>query len=962
MENPYQNSLSINVDLDHQHGGYLNPAGLVLEQGEEQHQLQQQDMGIARFSQRVSPSLDNLFSNREVLARRLKNRPDRDDLVDRNIIPAHAHSPAIFNKVTQLERKKTGDFLTKKIRARPSRQQLIQRHILSEDTRVDPSLLEKVGKLERQRIADQLNERLLKRPGPIELIQEHILPVESPIQNAIEQGNLDYQQTVSPASSHADSPSVTDLESGINTLNCTSPSPPPPMMDQHQINLTDISFQKQLRSVSESSSLSSPMYTDTNFNKSSQISLSQKENERLVKSLNKKTRQTKPKVKKLKFHECLPGNTTGQKQPQEPNSEIVDERYKRLLEQQTIYLRLQVMQQNAVMNALQGNTESMEQVNEEIEHIITKEQKKSSEPQPIKSIDGKKLDDLRVIDLRAQLKQRGLLVSGSKAKLIERLAAFEEGKASPSDFAYSNSTVQDSTLGIVASKVATQPVTEMPPPVTTVMQVTAYATNSGQTYQVIQAVPQSTQNIMQYQVLPTHCATSATNSGGPMTQLRLDQVSPLPVVAVTQPNVMTVQEKVSDKPLRTQATPSPSTIQFHVTPPPQQQSPTIVLHSGPPLQQASIYHRDKPKVKVQKLPVISQGQCFNLSDSHQRLSQSVPMQQQYNNNYLVDSNTANLNYTSLNQDLTSTDSHDIFQQQNFRGRASSEPASHLTKLKINKLDSTKSVFSNNSNSPSSMLQSPSPIDSYLNNHLNQRQMSKDSNVSSIKSENIEDIMDIIGELSSPSSNQAGVKSEEPPPYNSCLYDKSKFLNVGQQNKPFNTSMPDNINLLSGSPSQNFLNSSYSPYPGGFNHTSSTGSIPQQAELSTSPYSRTTTPSNFMNCNSMSPVSAMTDDPMELERFPSPMGGNNTLNWLDLNMEPGSPNMNFQGMSSNNGESSSNLNMSSGFGDFNTTPSNNIYTNPHATYQNRSQTSILYGSSPKPQDGYISLFDLEGGDY
>ena len=591
------------------------------------------------------------------------------------------------------------------------------------DTRVDPSLLEKVGKLERQRIADQLNERLLQRPGPIELIQDRILPVESPIQNAIDQGNVDYQQTVSPASSHADSPSVSELETGINTLNCTSPSPPPPLTTQqitNDVNLSEISFKNTLKNVSESANIPGvPLYVSGDSfksNSSSQISISQRENERLVKSVNKKSRQQKPKVKKLKFHECLPGVTSGKKVEESP--EVVDERYQRLLEQQTLYLRLQVMQQNAVMNALQGNTETMEQVNEEIESMITKEQKKSSET--IKSIDGKKLDDLRVIDLRAQLKQRGLLVSGSKAKLIERLSSFEAGKSTPADFAYSNTIMHDSAHPNnknTQQATVVQPNTDISsPPATTVMQVTAYATNSGQAYQLIQAVPQQSQNVMQYQVLPAHAST-----GGDALppQLRLDQVNTLPVVTVAQPSVMTMQERVSDKPLRAQATPSPSHIQFHISPPPQQSSPTIVLHSGLPLQQASLHHRPKSKVKVQKLPVISQGQCFTMPENvHQDagipgLSQSVPPPLQFNNNYIIDTNSTNLNYqnslsnSSLNQEMTT----DIFngnnqQQQQFRGRASSEPASQLKRFQQNnKVDTTKSVFSNQleGNNPSSPL-------------------------------------------------------------------------------------------------------------------------------------------------------------------------------------------------------------------------------------------------------------------
>jgi len=241
------------------------------------------------------------------------------------------------------------------------------------------------------------------------------------------------------------------------------------------------------------------------------------------------------------------------------------------------------------------------------------------------------------------------------------------------------------------------------------MQVTAYATNSGQTYQLIQAVPQqSTQNVMQYQVLPAHCATTAGSTGGDSIppQLRLDHVNTLPVVPVTvaQPSVMTVHERISDKPLRAQATPSPSHIQFHITPPPQQTTPTIVLHSGLPLQQASLHHRPKSKVKVQKLPVISQGQCFNMPENLQQqsgltgLSQSVPPPLQFNNNYIIDTNTTNLNYqnslsnSSLNQEMTT----DIFSTNNqqFRGRASSEPASQLKRFHNHKPDTTKSVFSN----------------------------------------------------------------------------------------------------------------------------------------------------------------------------------------------------------------------------------------------------------------------------
>lgn len=210
----------------------------------------------------------------------------------------------------------------------------------------------------------------------------------------------------------------------------------------------------------------------------------------------------------------------------------------------------------------------------------------------------------------------------------------------------------------------------------------------------------------------------------------------------------------------------------------------------------------------------------------------------------------------------------------------------------------------------------------------------------------------------------------------------------QQTKSFKSSVPENMNLLGGSPSQTFLTNQYTSagslqfhqqQSNSFhnqNHSSSTGSIPQQIQtdmsgLSTSPFrSSSGTPSTFINCNAMSPMSSSVDDPMDLDKFSAQ---NNTLNWLDLNMETAcSPpnNQQYHGFSPKDfpsgGLSTSTSNMNSSLGAVATGYSNeyqNIYNNPHAIYgaHNRSQTSI-HGSSPKPQDGFVSLFDLEGGGY
>lgn len=71
MNNPYQNNLSINIaDIDQQTSLFLDPAtgGIIqrtADHSQPDFQTNINNMGIARFAKRHSPSLDNLFSNRD---------------------------------------------------------------------------------------------------------------------------------------------------------------------------------------------------------------------------------------------------------------------------------------------------------------------------------------------------------------------------------------------------------------------------------------------------------------------------------------------------------------------------------------------------------------------------------------------------------------------------------------------------------------------------------------------------------------------------------------------------------------------------------------------------------------------------------------------------------------------------------------------------------------------------------
>ena len=230
---------------------------------------------------------------------------------------------------------------------------------------------------------------------------------------------------------------------------------------------------------------------------------------------------------------------------------------------------------------------------------------------------------------------------------------------------------------------------------------------------------------------------------------------------------------------------------------------------------------------------------------------------------------------------------------------------------------------------------------------------------------------------------------ETPYQNSCLFDSpkqktpvNKFLS--NQNKQF-SSVPENINNLSTSPSQNFLNSPYGslgtnslsgslsnlPLPhsgsqGNLNHSSSTGNIPQAVNQyeqyqnihTASPYHRSPcgTPSNYikMEYNPNSPMS-VGDDSMGMDIDNITNGHNGTLSWLDLNIDTGSPpGFNCQNIPSKESLLNSNTTL-----EMNT---NMLHQNTLFCNNNTRAQMPIFGSSPRNQDGFVSLFDLEGGEY
>uniref|UniRef100_A0A8C6T9Q2 Phosphatase and actin regulator n=1 Tax=Neogobius melanostomus TaxID=47308 RepID=A0A8C6T9Q2_9GOBI len=247
----------------------------------------------------------------------LQQRRSREQLVDQGIMPP-LKAPAVFHeRIRSLERARTGTFLKHKLCSRPERSELVRMHILQE-TQADSSLHAAQLRLKRARLADSLNEKISQRPGPMELVEKNILPVE-PEDEESGKGRHVYTSDVysfdedssdgsSPGSQKSDS-SSSPRESNTVLTFCSVVVEYFPSIRLDQI---------------------------CHFNSLLQQSLSRASGE---KSRSKKSREPKPRVKKLKYHQYIPPH---QKQEQDVP---MDSTYARILQQQQQFLQLEILRQ-----------------------------------------------------------------------------------------------------------------------------------------------------------------------------------------------------------------------------------------------------------------------------------------------------------------------------------------------------------------------------------------------------------------------------------------------------------------------------------------------------------------------------------------------------------------------------------------------------------------------------------------
>ncbi|XP_063920706.1 myocardin-related transcription factor B-like isoform X4 [Zophobas morio] len=456
----------------------------------------------------------HIDQNKESLKVKLMLRRPFDQLVAQGIMPPHKTPAAYHGQRRQLERAKTGDMLKAKIQQRPPRQELERRHILEADPgHVDPSLAERQRMLKKARLADQLNDQLSHRPGPLELIQKNILHTEEPIEQAVKTGRIPYKATsegqlnrpqhpqsyVNPEddsqSSEGDnivSPGPSDVletaakSAGIvvslipateGTVVVTTATPVL-NKDSSEIVFADLCRSVTaplLPQVSASSPASLVSSTSTLSPLSSVASpvpsvvsqpatpvpppppvvltprpiQSPAKSDAPGKDKNRKKSKSKsaPKARTIKFHEYK-GPPSAQKNTNN-NSSTGESSYDLLLQQQTLLLQFQLQLQHKYPQIILPASQKTSNETNNNNPLPSPSPSTSSESSTPARLTGR-LEDMKVSDLKAELKRRSLPVSGSKPQLIERLKPFTGGSdlmnqnISSVDSVHSNSSIEQS--------------------------------------------------------------------------------------------------------------------------------------------------------------------------------------------------------------------------------------------------------------------------------------------------------------------------------------------------------------------------------------------------------------------------------------------------------------------------------------------------------------------------------------
>uniref|UniRef100_A0A673IPR7 MKL/myocardin-like protein 2 n=1 Tax=Sinocyclocheilus rhinocerous TaxID=307959 RepID=A0A673IPR7_9TELE len=121
---------------------------------------------LEELSLQPTQSLPPIKERKNVLQLRLQQRRTREQLADQGIMPPLKTPGAFHGQLRSLERARVKLKLWSEV------------VLCISETHAEPSLQATQMKLKRARLADDLNEKIAQRPGPMELVEKNILPVD----------------------------------------------------------------------------------------------------------------------------------------------------------------------------------------------------------------------------------------------------------------------------------------------------------------------------------------------------------------------------------------------------------------------------------------------------------------------------------------------------------------------------------------------------------------------------------------------------------------------------------------------------------------------------------------------------------------------------------------------------------------------------------------------------------------
>ncbi|XP_072282495.1 MEF2-activating motif and SAP domain-containing transcriptional regulator [Pyxicephalus adspersus] len=388
---------------------------------------------------------------RSVLQLRMQHRRSQEQMSERNLTPPGNKPQTSFPEQNgNLGQTKTEDFMKCKAQNKLHKVAAVKMPFSEDGLAESDEFKEK-----KARLAEDLNEKILHRPGPLELVKKNILPLPANMQDGIKD-----QITISPSS---DAFSFDDdITSSSSSSTSSSPrfAPSPGLSVNLSPTSTNTAFQLDLPCIIEVNQPSSGTITEADSlatNRSS-THLSAQASSGIPKApakpsdmgksqRQKKPKDAKPKVKKLKYHQYIPPDQKADRSPV-----AMDAAYSRLLQQQQIFLQLQILnqQQNQTFcvqtvhplatsisadqvisftGAAPAGTSTIN-ISPPSGSAAMSSAPNSNGTSPLKpEFLPANLDDLTVSELRQHLRKRGLPVSGTKPALLERLRPYQIPRA-----------------------------------------------------------------------------------------------------------------------------------------------------------------------------------------------------------------------------------------------------------------------------------------------------------------------------------------------------------------------------------------------------------------------------------------------------------------------------------------------------------------------------------------------------